>query len=106
MARFRKDIDEAKLEDFREQDQRRRVSNHDFSDPWLTCVVCGSQMRQSEAERLGLEVCPNCGTDKPATVSNLPYDPKFANRPKPSLQEALQTERANRAMLRRPNDRI
>jgi len=106
MARFRKEIDEAKLAAFHEQDQERRQSNRDFSDPYLTCVVCGYQMRLSYAEAHNLEKCPQCGTDKPARVSNLPYDPAFNNRPTPSLQDALATERENRAMMRRPNDRI
>ena len=104
--KFRKEADMKAVESFLDGDEARRRRNADFSDPWLTCVVCGHQMRQSYAVEHKLEKCPQCGTDKPATVTNLNYDPAVAHRPTPTLAEAQATERANQALLRRPHNRI
>ena len=106
MAKFRKEVDLKQHEVFIAQESMRRERQRDFSDPWLTCVVCSYQMKQSYAVENNVQKCPNCGTDKPASVSNLAYDPKFANRPTPSLQEALDTEKANKELLRRPHNAV
>jgi hypothetical protein len=95
MAKFHKAHSVASIEAFLEADEQRRQENANFDDPYLCCVVCGYTMKKSYAMEHKLERCPQCGTDKPARVQNLPYDPKLANAPVPTYKEALATERAN-----------
>ena len=96
MAKFFKKLDEAQAARFVQADEERRENNMAFNDPYLRCPRCNYTCQKSYAEKHGLERCPQCGTDEPARVMNLAYDPAFENTPKPSLKEALRTEAANR----------
>lgn len=96
MAKFRKEFDEVKARSFLAADEQRRKANSAFADPYLRCPVCGYTVRQSYAEEHNIQKCPNCGSEKPAILQNLPYDPAVQSRPTPSVHEALATERANR----------
>ena len=99
MAKFSKDLDIHARNAFLAQDEARRQAGRSFDgNRYVRCRRCNFTVRESDAE--GIERCPQCQSEEPGEVLNLPYDPAF-NRTTPiTVRQARVSETRNQVPRR------
>jgi hypothetical protein len=96
MAKFSKELRPVERDRFLAREEARREAGRTFEgNRYVRCKRCKFTMTEAEAAGAKIKACPQCGSEEPAEVLNLPYDPANERVSTVTLKQALQTQRVN-----------
>ena len=101
MAKFKKEIDPVRREQFLRASESRRQANLSIGDdPVLVCAQCGWKIYQSAAQARGISACQQCGS-RHCKVHNMDYNLELQTPARPDVNTIMAQEQAMQARMRR-----